>query len=66
MKRSLVFLFVLMGLTISACATKPSTSAASVEPAIVVSEVLPEIAPYDEEPFDLLPEVSPVVEEVAS
>ncbi len=66
MKRSLVFLFVLMGMVISACATKQATPAAAAAPAAVVSEALPEIAPYDDEKFDLLPDVSPVVDEVAS
>lgn len=61
MKSSLVFLFVLLGITLSACASKPAAPAV----AAVTSEALPEIAPYDDEPFELLPDTVPVVEEAS-
>lgn len=61
MNRSLVFLLVLLGMTLSACASKPAAPAAPV----AASEALPEIAPYDDEPFELLPDTVPVVEEAS-
>lgn len=63
MKRSLVFLFVLLGMALSACASKPATQTVAAAPA--ASEALPEIAPYDDEPFELLPDTVPVVEEAS-
>lgn len=59
MNRSLVFLLVLLGITLSACASKPAATP------VAASEALPEIAPYDDEPFELLPDVVPVVEEAS-
>lgn len=62
MSRSLVFLLVVLGITLSACASKPAAPAATPVAAV---EALPEIAPYDDEPFELLPDVVPVVEEAS-
>ncbi len=56
MNRSLVCLLVLLGITLSACASKPAATAATP---VAASEALPEIAPYDDEPFELLPDMVP-------
>lgn len=63
MKRSLVFLFVLLGITLSACASKPATTAASAPAA--AAEALPAIEPYEDEAVALMPDPFPVVDEVA-
>ena len=60
MKRSLVFVLVLLGIVLSACASKPMAP----EP-MAASEALPEIAPYDDPPIEMLPDVVPVVEEAS-
>lgn len=63
MKRSLVFLFVLLGITLSACASKPATTAAAAPAA--AAEALPAIEPYEDEVVALMPDPFPVVDEVA-
>lgn len=60
MKRSLVFLLILLGILLSACASQPQATAS-----VAANDALPEIAPYDDEPFELLPDTVPVVEEAS-
>lgn len=63
MKRSLVFLFVLLGIVLSACASKPAATASAAPAA--VADALPAIEPYEDEAVALMPEPFPVVDEVA-
>jgi PBP1b-binding outer membrane lipoprotein LpoB len=60
MKSSLVFLLILLGILLSACASQPQATAS-----VATNDALPEIAPYDDEPFELLPDTVPVVEEAS-